>query len=353
MTGRGIDQVLPHPSEPRIYEPFVRNALDYVELAERTNGTIPRPVDFDYVWGDALAELEARAPAWRIANLETSITTSLAVQPKGINYRMHPENVHVLHAARLDCCALGNNHVLDWGRAGLLETLDVLERERLTVAGAGRDAAEAALPAVLRGEGRGRVLVFSFGSPDSGVPFSWAADENRSGVALLPDHSPDTADQVVSRIVEHRRQTDVVVVSIHWGENWGYDVPVSHREFAHRLVDSGQVDVVHGHSSHHPKGIEVYRGRPIIFGCGDFINDYEGISGYQEYRAELVLGYFVTLAPGGELSSLVMAPFRLRRFRLERVTEGALAWLRRTMDRECERLGSGVVERDGALALSW
>ena len=71
MTGRAIDQVLPRPGSPRIFEPYSDSALDYLRLAERASGAIPRPVDFDYIWGDALAVLDAAAPAaryWAIAS---------------------------------------------------------------------------------------------------------------------------------------------------------------------------------------------------------------------------------------------------------------------------------------------
>ena len=99
MTGRGLDQLLPHPSDPTLHEAYLRSALQYVELAERANGPIQRPVGFAYPWGDALAELErARPDAW-IANLETSVTTSDERAQKGIHYRMHPKNVACLTAA--------------------------------------------------------------------------------------------------------------------------------------------------------------------------------------------------------------------------------------------------------------
>ena len=94
-----------------------------------------------------------------------------------------------------------------------------------------------------------------------------------------------------------REPGDVVVASIHWGSNWGYDVPATHTDFAHRLIDAG-VDVVHGHSSHHPRPIEVYQGKLILYGCGDLIDDYEGIGGYQKYRDDLRLLYFATVSPG-------------------------------------------------------
>ena len=188
MTGRGIDQILPHPSKPRIPERQVRSAIDYVKLAERATGPIERPVDFGYVWGDALIELDHVQPDGRIINLETSITVSEDSWPgKGIGYRMHPQNIGCLTAAKIDCCVLANNHVLDWGRQGLLETLDVLHRAGIRTAGAGRDEHEAAGPAVLEVLGKGRVLVFAFGAPTSGVPREWAAGEDRPGLSFLGD----------------------------------------------------------------------------------------------------------------------------------------------------------------------
>jgi poly-gamma-glutamate synthesis protein (capsule biosynthesis protein) len=354
MTGRGIDQVLPHPSNPKLHEGYVRSALEYVELAERTNGPIPRRAAFDYVWGDALAEIEARSPDLRLVNLETSVTTSDEAYPKGINYRMHPRNAPCLRAAGIGCASLANNHVLDWGPRGLLETLDVLAREGVAVAGAGRDLTEAERPAVVATRGKGRVLVFGFGSPTSGVPAEWAAAEGRPGVSWLEDLSGRTADRVAGLVSRWRRPGDLVVASIHWGGNWGYDVPAEQREFAHRLVERGAADLVHGHSSHHPKGIEVYRERAVLYGCGDFLNDYEGIAGYEEFRSELVLACFASLDAAGRLAGLEMVPFRIRRFRLERVARADAQWLERTLDREARRLGTAVELRgDGSLALRW
>jgi poly-gamma-glutamate synthesis protein (capsule biosynthesis protein) len=355
MTGRGIDQVLPNPVDPTVHEPYMASALGYVKLAEQASGSIARPVGFSYIWGDALAELEARSPHHRIVNLETSVTTSDEALPKGINYRMHPRNVPCLAAARIDCCILANNHILDWGVDGLLETLATLRGAGIATAGAGRNIADAARPAILEGPRGIRLLVFGFASPTSGVPKDWAATRARAGLQLLPDFAASTATRVAEQIRAHRRRDDLVVASIHWGGNWGYEVPSAQREFAHRLVDAGVVHVIHGHSSHHPKGIEVYRGRLILYGCGDFLNDYEGIAGYEEFRSELVVAYFVALdAASGRLTSLKMVPFRTVRFRLQRASNDEASWLRRVLDREGKRLGTGVVlTADGALALRW
>ena len=328
MTGRGIDQVMPLPVDPVLHEPWVQDARTYVRLAEAANGPIPRPIGPEYVWGDALAELRRTDVDVRIINLETSITLSEAHWTgKVIHYRMHPGNVECLTAAAIDCCCLANNHVLDWGREGLAETLRTLDAAGLRYAGAGPDAPQAAVPAVLPAPGKGRVLVFSAGTPCSGIPREWCAREARSGVRLLPDLSESTARQLGSEIRRVKHPGDVAVLSVHWGGNWGYEVPAEQVEFAHRLIEEG-VDLVHGHSSHHVKPLEIYRERLILYGCGDFINDYEGIRGYEQYRSDLRLMFLLRLDPEtGQFLQARLVPLQARRFRLHRATEADAQWL--------------------------
>ena len=344
MTGRGIDQVLPRPSDPRLYESYVKSATRYVEIAQSVNGPLPKRVDFSYPWGDALEELERVMPDVRIINLETAITASDDYwKRKGINYRMHPENVPCIKAAKIDCCAIANNHVLDWGYAGLVETLATLEQVNVKSAGAGRNITEAEAPAVMEVNSKGRVLVFAYASPSSGVPRDWAATNSRSGVNFLADLSQQTVRQITAQVQKVKRERDIVVASIHWGNNWGYEIPDEQRNFSHQLIDEAAVDVIHGHSSHHPKGIEVYQDRPIMYGCGDFLNDYEGISGYEEYRDDLVLMYLVTMQPrSGKLVQFEMVPFQIKRFRLNYVSSGDAQWLKRTMNRECAKFGGHI-----------
>jgi poly-gamma-glutamate capsule biosynthesis protein CapA/YwtB (metallophosphatase superfamily) len=351
MTARGIDQILPDPVDPTIHEPVMASALGYVELAEAKNGPIPRPVDWSYVWGDLQGELERWRPVLRIANLETAVTRSEAWLPKGINYRMSPGNVPVLQAIRLDAVALANNHVLDWGRQGLLDTLAHLRAAGIATAGAGRDLEEAEAPAILPIP-RGRLLLFAFGHGSAGVPADWAAGPGRPGVARLPDLSAATLEAVAARIAAARRPGDRVVVSLHWGSNWGFEVPESHRRFARGLIDRAGADVVFGHSSHHPRPFEIHAGRPILYGAGDLLNDYEGIGGYEEFRPELVLAHLLTLEAGsGRLVRFEAVPLRIRRFRLERATAEEAGWLARTLDRESRRLGTAVRFEAGRLVI--
>ena len=356
MTGRGIDQVLPHPSDPNLFEPYVRNAKQYVALAEEANGPISQPVDFPYIWGDALAELKQLSPDVSIINLETSITTSNDYwKYKDIHYRMHPENISCITAAGIDCCVLANNHVLDWGYKGLNETLQTLQSVNLKMAGAGRNAEEAETPAVMNVEGKGRVVVFSFGMESSGVTTDWAARTDRPGVNLLPDLSSKSIDRIREAAQAVKRDRDIVIASIHWGGNWGYEIPREHIQFAHKLLDSADIDIIHGHSSHHPLGIEIYNNKPIIYGCGDFLNDYEGISGYEQFRDDLTLMYFVRMAPlSGKLVSLEMVPLQIQRFRLQRTSQVDTLWLHDVLDRECKRFKSRAELTDNnTLTVSW
>jgi poly-gamma-glutamate capsule biosynthesis protein CapA/YwtB (metallophosphatase superfamily) len=206
MSGRGIDQIHPHRSRPEIVEAYVRSALDHVGLAERAAGRIARPVDDAYVGGDAIAEFERVRPDVRIVNLETAVTASDEPWPaKGIQYRMHPANVPCLTAARLDCCVVANNHVMDWGRAGLADTLQTLHNAGIRTAGAGRDAGEAATPASIELPGGGRLLVFAVATEEAGVPADWAATGDRSGVNPLRDLSPRSTDAVARQVAAAAR----------------------------------------------------------------------------------------------------------------------------------------------------
>jgi poly-gamma-glutamate capsule biosynthesis protein CapA/YwtB (metallophosphatase superfamily) len=357
MTGRGIDQILPHPVDPALYEPCVRDARAYVQLAEERTGPIAAPVDFGYVWGDALDILDRVGPAVRLINLETSVTTSDSHwERKTIHYRMHPANIRCLTSAGIDCCVLANNHVLDWGVAGLLETLRTLEEAGVKSVGAGRDSAQAAAPVVLGGGGDGgRSLVFAFGSPTSGVPPEWAATPEKPGVNFLPDLSDDAVREVAAAVGRHARDGDVVIVSVHWGSNWGYTIPKAQIDFAHGLIDRAGVDVVHGHSSHQAKGLEIYRGRLILYGCGDFLNDYEGIGGHERYRPDLTLLYFPTVEPStGALTGLQLAPMQIRHFRLNHAGRDDALWLRDALTRASAGFGVHVaLVEDGMLTVRW
>ena len=155
-------------------------------------------------------------------------------------------------------------------------------------------------------------------------------------------------------VAQARRPGDLVVVSVHWGPNWGYDIPREQRCFAHALIDQANVSIVHGHSSHHPKAIEVYRDRLILYGSGDFLNDYEGIKGHEKYRGDLVVMNFADVEPAGTLAALEVVPLQIRNFHLVRPPNEDVRWLQRTLDRESRKFGAAVaLKADERLVVSW
>ena len=205
--------------------------------------------------------------------------------------------------------------------------------------------------------------MFSYGVANSGVPPSWAASITQGGVHFLNDLSSRSMKKVKQTLKQYARPGDILVVSIHWGRNWGYQIPADQVRFAHELIDEADVDLVHGHSSHHVKGIEVYRGKLILYGSGDFLNDYEGINnfkgltkgGHEYYRGDLSLMYFASVEPeSGKLVRLLMTPTRMQRFRVNLASQDEALWLKDLLNREGRMFGTTVnLNRVGELLLEW
>ena len=342
MTGRGIDQALARPLPPRLKEPCVRDARTYLRLAAQASGAIRIPVGEDHVWGDALGEMQGLAPDCRVANLETAITRSNRLWPgKAVHYRMSPAHVDCLTVARLDAFSLANNHVLDGGRRGLIDTLQALDRAGVAHAGAGADLASARAPAVLALPAGRRLLMFAWAGPDCGVPPGWAAGRQRPGIALLERLDEAAAQEIARTVQPVRGAGDRVLVSLHWGGNWVDEVPPAHRAFAHRLIELGVADLVHGHSAHHPLPFEVYRGRLILYGCGDLVNDYEGLGPHRHFCSDVACLYAVRLhAATGELIALDIVVLQRRRLRLGPAQPEAFEWLLGLLVPGCQALGT-------------
>ncbi len=197
--------------------------------------------------------------------------------------------------------------------------------------------------------------MFSYASVTSGVPHGWAATTARPGVNLLTEISDASASRIAEEIKQRTGPEDLIAVSVHWGPNWGYEVPDEQRKFAHALINKAGVSIIHGHSSHHPKAIEVYRNRLILYGCGDFLNDYEGIRGYEEYRDDLVVMYFVDLTrTNGNVCGVELVPLQIRKFQLVRPSNSDIHWMQQTLDREYRKFGTSIAAgKDGHFVLSW
>jgi poly-gamma-glutamate synthesis protein (capsule biosynthesis protein) len=200
-----------------------------------------------------------------------------------------------------------------------------------------------------------RVIVVSLGSTSSGIPSEWSAEPDRSGLYVIGKKGDDPIRLLANQINGIKQPGDIVVVSIHWGGNWGYQIPSTEKEFAHSVIEETGASILHGHSSHHVKAIEVYKERLILYGCGDFINDYEGISGYENFRGDLALMYFADINPNtGRLLGLRMIPTQVRRFRVTLASAVDSKWLDALLNRQGKQFRTGVkLDEENALSLRW
>jgi poly-gamma-glutamate synthesis protein (capsule biosynthesis protein) len=224
------------------------------------------------LWNDLLQHL-AQADL-RIVNLEcalTAHTTKWTRSEKMFHFRADPEAaVRVLQAARIDACALANNHILDYEERGLRDTLDALDAVGIRHAGAGADAMDAAAPAMLDADGASVALLsFTDNQPD------FAAAANHPGTNYLEVALDEaTLARVADGIAQARAQgTDLVVFSNHWGANFVERPSPVFRSFARRVIELG-ADIYYGHSAHICQGIEIHQGKPILYDTGNFIDDY-------------------------------------------------------------------------------
>lgn len=257
------------PSSSAFADPLRLVFVGDVMLGRMVNQLL-RQVGVDYPWGDTIGLF--RAADWRACNLECVISDRgrpWSATPKAFHFRSDAKNVAVLKAAGINAVSVANNHALDFEYDAMLEMLRLLDRAGIQRAGAGADLAEATRPSISRVKGRSIALV-AFTDNEPG----WEAGPLCPGLFYLPiDVTDERARQLFDIVRESRRSTDLVVVAAHWGPNWGYEPLAAHVRFAHALIDAG-ADMIFGHSGHVFQGVEFYRGRPIMYCTGNFIDDY-------------------------------------------------------------------------------
>ena len=223
-----------------------------------------------YPWGNTLS-LFQQADV-RLCNLECVLSdwgAPWSATPKAFHFRSDAKNIAVLESARIDAVSLANNHTLDFEYEGLFHTLSNLDAAGIQHAGAGTTIAAASEPAIweMRGKKLG-LIAFTDNEP------GWEATAGQPGIFYVPIELNDRRTvKLLELVSKTKAMVDLLVVSAHWGPNWGYVPPAEHVTFAHALIDAG-TDVVFGHSGHVFRGIELYREKPILYCTGDFIDDY-------------------------------------------------------------------------------
>ena len=208
------------------------------------------------VWGDLLPVLQSTD--FNLANLECALTKSEEKAEKLFTFKTDPQNVAVLREANIKAVNLANNHILDFGRFGLRETIAVLDASGIQHVGAGRNLTDAARPAFIECKG---VSIGIWGLTDNEP--TWAAEAQREGTAYTDPTHP-------LRIPFH---ADVNILSIHWGPNMRQTPSPIFCTFARQAIDAG-AQIFHGHSAHIFQGIERYHNGLICYDTGDFLDDY-------------------------------------------------------------------------------
>lgn len=201
-------------------------------------------------------------PDFTIANLETPITTRGTVQTKEYVYRSSPLALPALKAAGVDIVNLANNHVMDYGTDGLLDTMSALDQEGIKRVGAGKDATEAYQPVMVEKDGV-KIAVFGFSRvvPEA----SWKAAPGHPGVAETYSYTVP-----VEAIQKAKATADLVVVVAHWGVERDDNPDKNQKELAHRYIDAGADLIIGGHP-HVLQGFEQYKGKWIAYSLGNFI----------------------------------------------------------------------------------
>lgn len=271
-----------------------------------------------------------RAADFRICNLECVISD--LGQPwrgKYFHFRSDAKNVEVLKAAGIDCVSVANNHTLDFEYEAMLEEFKILDQAGVCRAGGGENWQQASQPALARaGDLRIALLAFTDNEP------GWAAAEDKPGLLYVPVNLADRRAQEFLRLVrEARAEADVLVVSAHWGPNWGYDPPEQHKVFGRALVDAG-AEIVFGHSAHVFRGMEVYNDRAILYSTGNFIDDY-AVDEVERNDQSFV---FVVEVEQGRTRRLELYPTVIRNFQARRASGFEAGEIAKKMQRLCAAL---------------
>lgn len=235
----------------------VINAVGDIMLAGKAQSAFDR-LGYDYPFAATVATLKSGTLA--IGNLETPITKNGSeFKGKRFRFKAAPQAATALKQAGFTVLSMANNHMLDYGTEGLLETLHHLDDQGIRHSGAGRSLADARKAAVIEVNG----CTIAFLSYSLTYPAEFFAARVRAGTA------PGRFPFIEEDIAKARSASDYVVVSFHWGQESATAPKPYQVAIAHRAIDKG-ADLVLGHHPHVLQGIERYRNGLIFYSLGNF-----------------------------------------------------------------------------------
>lgn len=276
---------------------------------------------FTYVWGDTINIIK-RAD-FSLINLECPVSSKGKEWNKTFkvfHFRANLDAIQVLNSASIDYVSLANNHILDYDIEGLLDTLDILDKNNISHSGAGRNLKEAVKPAIIEkklkpkpsnnhdsyynvdneevnnNDSKNTIRIGLISLTDNEP--EWEAKYDLPGINYIPTTlDPDTYYYRLQNYIENtKKQSDLVIVSSHVGPHFRETPSTKYVNFAHKIIDFG-ADIYWGHSNHMPQGIELYKhndnNKIILYDCGDFIDDYAIDSNYRNDLSFIFLLHFL------------------------------------------------------------
>jgi poly-gamma-glutamate capsule biosynthesis protein CapA/YwtB (metallophosphatase superfamily) len=315
--------------------PFTIAIAGDVMLGRLVDRTISRE-GFSYPWGNVLPVL--RQADLFLVNLECALTAHTHPwhdgELKAYYFRAKPSVAETLKIGRVNFCSLANNHICDFGVPGMTETLAVLDQAGISHAGVGANLAAAREPAFLSAKGV-RVGVVAFAD----YPQEWAATPLTPGINFTPiSQNPEDFARVEEALAWARQQADLVVFSIHWGPNMRPRPTAQFREYARRVIDAG-ADIFWGHSAHVVQGVEVYRGKPILYDTGDFIDDY---AVDDLLRNDLSALFLVRVKPPATVERIDLVPVFISNMQVNRAPERERASFLKRLTLLCAKMGTDL-----------
>lgn len=217
-----------------------------------------------------------------VGNLETSLTDSVKDEEayeKTYTFTTHSKYRKIFKELGFDVMSLANNHILDFGRTCLTDTINNLSKEGIGYIGAGINEEEANKPFIKEINGRKYAI---FAATQVAPYDDWFATENESGVA-----NGYTQSKLRANIRKYRSEVDKIIVFMHWGKELALTSDDTQKRLGRGLIDLG-VDCVVGCHQHIPQEVEYYKGKPIVYGLGNFIF---GVTDREMFMAELRFTY--------------------------------------------------------------
>jgi poly-gamma-glutamate capsule biosynthesis protein CapA/YwtB (metallophosphatase superfamily) len=297
-------------------------------VAERLAGDPPEDV-----WSPELREL-CLACDLVVCNLECCISSrgdqTGRIRGKPFFFRGPPAAVRSLQGIGVAAVGIANNHALDFEEAALLDTIELLGKAGIAVAGAGIDTCAARSGAILEGAGA-RIGLLAV----SDHPAEYAAAVDASGIAYA-DLARVLPGWLAERLEGLRSECDLVVAFPHWGPNMNPDTTRWQRKTASEMVAAGAT-LVAGHSAHVFHGVGWANGAPVLFDLGDALDDYA-----VDRRLRNDLGVLAIWRPGGGESSIELVGLRLHYCHTGLARGSDAEWIAARLAEACQPWGSSV-----------